>query len=84
MVRLRADLDGLEIGARVQRVLRLTKVHIPDGRRGLEVGIDAAVRLVVDNVDLACIARNHPRKHGGVALFARQIDRLRPARAAIG
>ena len=83
VVWLGAYLDTLEVRARVQRVLRLTEVNVPNRRRRLDVRIDAAVRLVVNDVNLAGIARDHPREDRRIIRLWRQVDRRGPSRAAV-
>ena len=108
VIRMVRDLHRLEVRPRVQRVLRLREVDVPDRwvrirlarafrrRRTvvatgvpvrvdeIDVRIEAVVRLVVDEVDLAGITGDHPREDRGVASLVRQVDRLGPRCAEVG
>src|SRR4051812_20259378 len=81
--RMVGDLHRLEVRAGVEGVLRLAEVRVPN-LAGLDVGVDSRVRLVVDEVDLARVAGDHPREDGRVALLLRERYGLRPVLAAGG
>src|SRR5207248_5011628 len=78
VVGLGAHLNALEVRARVQCVHRLGEEDVPNGARRGGVRVLAVVRLVVDEVDLAGVAGDHPREDRRVVRLSGEIDRRRP------